>query len=65
MLYDIQAVQRSKEGVPVLVTDLVTSNKLRVFDRVKELNGRRQQCRVIPQYGRGPLNDREIQDLRR
>jgi hypothetical protein len=54
VLYDIQKVEKvgpGKRGRRVLVTDLVTSNKQRIFDRVKELDRRRQQCRVVPQYG--------------
>lgn len=64
MLYDLQAVERTSEGVPHLVTDLVTSNKRRIFARVKELNGRRQQCRVVPQYG-DIFSGQEIADLDR
>jgi hypothetical protein len=42
MLYDIQAVERTeargkRRGVPHLVTDLVTSDRRRVFE-IQELN---------------------------
>lgn len=64
MLYDIQKSERDSRGVPRLVTDMVSGNKRRVFNRCKELEGRRQQFRVVPQYGRY-LQPEEIQELDR
>lgn len=64
MIYDIQRVERDKNGIPGLYTDLVTPSRRRIFNRVRELNGRKQQCRVKDMTGR-TLNDREIKDLDR
>lgn len=64
MLYDIQKVERDKWNHPVLRTDLVSSSKRRIFNRAKELNERRQQCRVLDQTGR-ILNGKEIVELDR
>lgn len=63
MLMDIQSVVHSPEGVPVLVTDMVSSDRRRVGNRVRELTKRKQQCRVVPQYG-PYLSAEEIQELR-
>jgi hypothetical protein len=64
MLYDIQKSERDSHGVPRLLTDMVSSDKRRIFNRVKELNGRGQQCRVVPQYG-PYLSHEEIKELDR
>ena len=63
MLYDIQKVERDKWNHPVLRTDLVTSSKRRIFNRVRELEGRKQNCRVIDQQGH-ILTPEEIHDMR-
>ena len=64
MLFDVQSVVRDKDGVPGLATDLVSGSRRRIYGRVKELNGRGQQCRVVDQQGK-ILNGREIQELDR
>jgi hypothetical protein len=62
-LYDIQKVERDKWNHPVLRTDLVSSSKRRIFDRIRELEDRKQNCRVLDQYGR-VLKTEEIYDMR-
>lgn len=53
MLYDIQRVERNRDGIPALHTDLVSGSRRRIYDRARELNNpaRRQQCRVVDQQG--------------
>jgi hypothetical protein len=63
MLYDVQKVERDKWGTPVLRTDLVTSSKRRIFNRVWELQGRKQQNRVIDQDGR-IMQPEDIHEMR-
>lgn len=63
MLYDLQAVVKDRDGVPGIQTDLVTSSKRRIYNRVQELAGRKQQCRVKDQTGR-VLSAEEIHDMR-
>lgn len=63
MLY-LEAVQKSPEGVPVIVTDLVSSNKRRVYDRAQELTARGQHCRIMLPHRTMPLSNEEFRDLR-
>jgi hypothetical protein len=62
-LYDLQKVERDKWNHPVLRTDLVTSSKRRIYNRVQELKARKQQHRVIDFYG-NILETRDIEDMR-
>lgn len=64
MLFDVQSVVRDKDGVPGLATDMVSGSRRRIYRRVKELNSRRQQCRVVDQQGR-ILSGRDIEELDR
>jgi hypothetical protein len=63
MLYDIQKSERNSAGIPRLVTDLTSGSKRRIFERCKDLQNRRQQFRVVPQYG-AYLSADEINDMR-
>jgi hypothetical protein len=64
MLYDLQTVVRDKNNVPGLQTDLVTSSKRRIYDRIVELKKRKQQARVWDQTG-VLLSAEEIDEMRR
>lgn len=64
MAYEIQRVERDRNGIPGLFTDLVSKNRRRIFERAKELNGRGQQCRVVDSRGH-VLDGKEMQELDR
>lgn len=61
MQYDIQAVQ---PGQRRMITDMISSNKRVIYDRVKVLTQRGQQCRVHDRSGR-ILETHEVEDLGR
>lgn len=60
MRYEIQAVQPKRGKMD---TDVISTNKRRIYDRVKQLTDRGQQCRVRDATGH-ILGPEEVEDLR-
>ena len=60
MQYTIQ-VNQPKRGR--MDTDIISSNKKRIYDRVRQVTGRGQQCRVFDSTGH-ILTPEEVEELR-
>lgn len=61
MLLDLQVVKPNERG---LYTDLVTSSRRRLFNRLREVTARGQQARVLDETGR-ILSTDETKNLER